>query len=398
MRLLSDLMGTLKNSFSIGKATLLSSALTVSREINLPDSSGTLLTDTDLSAYSKDLDSKSSTETTGAKSLRLFTMNVDPADNSTLQFDGAECKTVFNGNGGNKQVQAGGWVGCIKGNINFAANSAIDKAVVNTSFAALGSGAQIDKLLMYEAVVNSIDASANINAFCGYYFPNLTGVPNIGRIVNMFSFGCDHPDAHIKTASRYLKAMHRESSGILKELAPAHPGLMAGRYYGPALRDAGTARKAQALTAGVAHIVPIFIPHRCTINTIGIVLSTAAAGKNIKFALYFSRDKGAGCGYKIYESGNISLSATGNKEVTGLSIMLEAGVYFICVLSDAAASVQWSKSNALGDYFGCSGPTGVDMAAGYSTGYITLPADASSVTPTFSSTGGFVPDVYWKVS
>lgn len=345
-----------------------------------------------------DLSTRSVTGTSGQSSPFRRQINYDPSAPTTLQMDGFEVSTVFNDAGGNHPANPGGWLSAIKGVLGFRNNSVVDKAVANTGFMALEGNAQVDKLLGYEAIVNFMGAAANVNQCAMFYVPNMSVVPNIDRVANFYSFGCDYANAHMKNVGRYLKAMKTDTGSVLREVASApHPGLRSGRTYGPASNDPSVARIDNTALGGVLYAVPIFVPHRCTVNTLGVRLNTAVASQNLKLALYHSNNAGK-LGIRIHETANISMGTAGDKQVTGLSVVLEAGMHFLCVLTSADASLKWSSCKALSDMFGRSGSGGVDNLPVYGTGFVTLPADLSSADPTYIETSGFVPDVYWRAT
>lgn len=349
--------------------------------------------------YLKAVEEVDVAQTAGAYAPRTLRINVDPSAASTLQSDGWEVRTVYNSKGGNFPVNPGGWLNSMKANLEFSNNSKVDKAVANAAYAALAGNAQVDKLLGYEFILNFMGASANVNQLAAFYVPNLSVVANIGRVNTLYAFASDFVNGHFKSVGRYLKAMRTVDGSILREVASApHPGLRSGRTYGPAGNDPSAARIDNTTSGGVLYCVPIFVPHRCTVDTLGVRLSTAVALQNLKLALYHSNNAGK-LGIKIYETGNISMGTSGDKQRTGLSIVLEAGMHFLCVLTSADASLRWSNCKALADMFGRSGSEGTDNLPVYGTGYMaTLPADLSGADPTYIGTSGFVPDVYWRAT
>lgn len=345
-----------------------------------------------------DLSTRSVTGTSGQSSPFKRQINYNPSAATTMQMDGFEVSTEFNGAGSNHPVTPGGWLSAIKGALGFRNNSVVDKAVTNSSFMALEGNAQVDKMLGYEAVVNFMGASANVNQCAMFYVPSMVGVANTNRIASWYAFGSDDPRLHTKIVGRYLKAMKTDTGSVLREVASVpHPGLRAGRIYGVHGTNPASARVSEALAAGALYCLPIFIPHRCTLNTVGIRTNAAAAGQNIKLALYHATGAGT-AGLRIYESGNISLAAAGDKQVAGLSIVLEAGLHFLCVVASAGVVANWCATNSLIDLFGRTGSTGVDSLMGYTTGYGALPADLTAASPTYLSSSGFAPDVYWAAS
>lgn len=349
--------------------------------------------------YLKAVEEVDVAQTAGAYAPRSLRINVDPAAASTLQSDGWEVRTVYNSKGGNFPVNPGGWLTSMKANVEFSNNSNVDKSVANASFVALAGNAQVDKLLGYEFILNVMGASANVNQLAAFYVPNLSVVANIDRVSTFYAYACDYVNGHFKSVGRYLKAMRTADGSLLREVASApHPGLRTGRTYGPAGNDPSVARIDNTAAAGVLYCVPIFVPHRCTVNALGVRLNTAVASQNLKLALYHSNNAGK-LGIKIHETANISMGTSGDKQVTGLSIVLEAGMHFLCVLTSADASLKWSSCKALADMFGRSGSEGTDNFPVYGTGYLaTLPADASGASPSYIGTSGFVPDVYWRAT
>lgn len=191
------------------------------------------------------------------------------------------------------------------------------------------------------AVLQPSNLNGNITTFANLYMANLGTVPGTGSIVNRyFALNLD-PLGVTQTAGTIVAASGREV------VSPPHPGIGSGRFYfGVAPQQPLTT---EALIAGVAIVSPIFIPHRQTFGRLGFEITTAATGTNIQVAIY-AVSAGLASGAPKFFSANHSGGSVGAIEETGLSISLEGGLYWLCILSDGAATVR-----AFTDYAAAAG-------------------------------------------
>lgn len=238
-------------------------------------------------------------------------------------------------------------------------------------------GGAVTSALGFEAEIATIGASTTVGSYAGFYLPNLSGVPNIGNVSQLYSFASDHVNSASKNAGRTL-------NGRLAEIGPAyHPGLVTGRYYTAPYDTLA----AQNSAVNILYFVPIWIPHRCTITKLGLTVTTLGAG-SARFGLWDSVNGFAGglSGIprnRIIDAGTVSVATTGDKEVT-ISQSVDAGMYFISMVTDVVFGFNWHTIDPrlrLAQY-GASGAavsgSGLEGAAYMPFTYGALPATNST--------------------
>lgn len=141
-----------------------------------------------------------------------------------------------------------------------------------------------------------------------------------------------------------------------------------------------------------------FIETPLTLKAIGIrVSSTAVAGTNVQFGIYASLN-GSPTGNAIYTSGSVSINTgvAATVKVTGISLSLPPGLYFIFMnVSASSGLIRTGSINAgrlLGIDISISSPTGIN---GLSIVGVTFGAwpDLTGVAAAYSSTTN-VPAIY----
>lgn len=137
-----------------------------------------------------------------------------------------------------------------------------------------------------------------------------------------------------------------------------------------------------ALAAGFPFFVPFFVTERMTLEAAGVTVTGAAGGSTVAAAIYDDDDGGfPGTRLLDINSGAAwSGASTGFKSTTGLSLVLEAGLYWFASLSlSAAPTLMTTGGHILG-----TPSTGPPAAGGASNlrettgGVASLPADVSA--------------------
>lgn len=218
--------------------------------------------------------------------------------------------------------------------------------------------------------------SGTIGQHGGYYIPDCSGVSGITTRVGFVN---DDPAAPNISDSPSYGPIGQASK---QEIAPMpHPGYVAGRYYTPL--DHATPTPV-GLSANLMYLVPFAVAQRTTFTRIGIKCTTAQAATNARLGIYRAIDGVAS--NLVLDAGTVSLATTGDKELT-ISQQLEAGDYFLAVLSNATtAQITWSLVNiAMRAWrYGLVGSDTADgaadllMIAGFTYG--ALPATCPAVT------------------
>lgn len=174
-------------------------------------------------------------------------------------------------------------------------------------------------------------------------------------------------------------------------------GLKTTRVYGSMGRSTLMSPQAVAVSANTLYVVPIFVPRRTTIGTLGCRVATSLAANNLRLALFASNKAGLP-GVRLYQSANISTATAGNKQVTGIGVTVDPGVYFVGIVASGGVTIQWALSIALEEVFGRSTVDGMETLPVYSATLTTIPTDLSAVTPTYIDPSVYAPDIYWQIS
>lgn len=161
-------------------------------------------------------------------------------------------------------------------------------------------------------------------------------------------------------------------------------GYAAGRYYfaGP------TSTSTATLAANTLYCAPFFNLQKQTFTKLGVEIATAA-GTNGRLGIY-NWANGVPTSL-VLDAGAVSDASTGYKEITGLTITLNPGVYGMAFLPDAAVTVrvtggngvQWIAQLALG----ASGSNvASELNLSVAQAYGALPTNFPA-SPTFLTTG-----------
>ena len=183
---------------------------------------------------------------------------------------------------------------------------------------------------------------------------------------------------------------------LSKPAVSLHAGVRAGRTFGAHGRTLLVPVVNNNLTANVLYPVPIVVPRAINLDTLGIRVTTALSGRNLRLALYASTGQGLP-GARLYQSANISTATVGDKQVSGLNMALSPGMYFLCVICSGAAQVPWAANIGLDSVFGRPSSTATEILPVYSSTVTTIPADLTSVAPAaYINSSNAAPDVYWR--
>jgi hypothetical protein len=134
------------------------------------------------------------------------------------------------------------------------------------------------------------------------------------------------------------------------------PKFMAGRFYGPTelyLKGTSSAGSPRAAITNRLEITPIPLPWTATIAEMGLACTTLAAAGVMRFGLYSLSDLTGLPENVLYDSGDISVTATGEYSVLP-NLPITQGLYGLAFRSTQANNFT---SVAVGDspvYFGSS--------------------------------------------
>lgn len=138
---------------------------------------------------------------------------------------------------------------------------------------------------------------------------------------------------------------------------------VSGRYYGSPLL---TALTTLVLAANTLYGVSFYVPRRATYTSINIEVTTLAGGTSICLGVY-ADNNGVPAG-RLLDAGTVSSATTGGKTIT-ISQILEAGWYWLALVSDGTPSVRaGSQIGAMG-WLGFTSGTDVMNHIGWSAAF-----------------------------
>lgn len=118
-----------------------------------------------------------------------------------------------------------------------------------------------------------------------------------------------------------------------------HPGYVAGNWYFPNV--VGDCVNGAALTANRIYYSLMPIPKRVTLSDLGVRISTASAGGNLKLAIYANNASTTRpTGTPLAETASITTASAANvsADITGSNVTLEQGHYWFAVWQDNGTS------------------------------------------------------------
>ncbi len=287
-------------------------------------------------------------------------------------------RTQINHNSSNPMA-VGGWLTADQSVVNTSGTGTIDKVVSHMSQVNL-TGGNISSVLCYEAVISTLAASTLVGSFCGFYFPNLSGVLNITPNISTFAaFANQDSRAIIQNMGVYL------DSDLKQVVAPCHPGIVAGRYYMAPYRVIAAANT----VVGRWDASPVYVPARTTITKLGMGVSTANATTKARIGLYTSTS--GMIGTLKASTAELTLSATGELE-GAVNVTVDGGMYWLLVQTSAIASIFYhtpqdtgTRAAMYGQSSGLLSDTATLRTAYVNVGsYTTFPATAN-IVPTYAA-------------
>lgn len=320
-----------------------------------------------------------STETSGAHAQEDIVLDVTPAGNSTAVEVASRITT--NGEVANTN-SPGSSLGAMQTIVNVAGVGAVDKIVgILSHVNVIGTGRR-SSILGYEFGMPTLSADCDIGSVAGFYFPNMAGIPNIDNVEVMAAFANQHRKAIIQNMGVYV------DSTLRQVVAPPHIGMSANRYYTAPYRWRGYS----GTSAGVADLMPLYIPARTTVTEIGVGIESAVAGAKGRMAIY-TAERGA-VGVRVAQTAELDLSTAGWK--TGaLNVELDGGMYWCALLTDRAVSATSHSPQDTGtraSMYGQSDPMNSDgstqRSAAINLGAYGPFPEVAAIVPTFLTRDG----------
>lgn len=147
-------------------------------------------------------------------------------------------------------------------------------------------------------------------------------------------------------------------------------------------------QNAVTLAANRLYKSPILIARKRTITEVALVVTTGDAS-SVRMGIRNCNIATGEPTTLVADCGTVSVSSTGVKSITGLSISLDPGIYYLEMVSDGTASVRGLTASTCIGRLGVSLP-GTTSALGItglyrSFTYGSLPSDATGVTQTLNT-------------
>lgn len=159
-----------------------------------------------------------------------------------------------------------------------------------------------------------------------------------------------------------------------------HPGFASGQYYTAPLINTTTTF---VLSANTLYALPFYVPATTTFTKASVRVSTTDAGKLVEIGVYAN---GNGVPTTLeFDCGNVSTTASGQIELTGLSLILTAGWHWLVLASNSAVVSLFSTGSA-------------DAIMGTLLGFNTPNTVTTGITGTWTFSAGALPASFPAVS
>lgn len=322
------------------------------------------------------------TVTSGLNVGTTVDYNVSPTANTNGVYFANRIQTNYVNS---SNITTGGYAAGGEHVLNISGGGTNDKEVVTLHQLNHATGGNTSLAIGSEAEIASICATCTIGTYGGFYFPNLAGLANVGNITNFHAFVNEDARASYKNVGRYLS--YNSYSENKEVVPPAHPGIVAGRYYGA---SSIVGYGAQNASPNVHYFVPVHIPEAVTVTKLGFNVQAGTAG-NCREGLYTA--VGGFPNTLVWDTGSISTAAAGDKETT-VSLVIKAGPYFLSLLCDTTVSTAWSAVGGERMYdLGGSGPLNGTEIGFINTTYGALPAGIGGLNYALNANQ---PRLWWR--
>lgn len=91
------------------------------------------------------------------------------------------------------------------------------------------------------------------------------------------------------------------------------------------------------LTQNSLKYMPIYFDRACTITAIGLYIPTGTASATVRLGIYADSD-GQPTGSPLVDAGTVPATATGGQELTGLTLAVSSGLYWVCGVAQGASA------------------------------------------------------------
>lgn len=120
-----------------------------------------------------------------------------------------------------------------------------------------------------------------------------------------------------------------------------HPGLVSGRLYGPIFSGALVSATAIGNTI---YAYPFYIPQSCTLATLRIIVNLANTATLAEMGVY--SNTGGFPDQRLLDAGSVSVTGTGVKTISSLSLALTPGWYWFCCAFNGTCTVSMTPANS----------------------------------------------------
>jgi len=141
-----------------------------------------------------------------------------------------------------------------------------------------------------------------------------------------------------------------------------------GRYLSAPSPISQTSNGSLALNS--LRYMPVYFDRASTVTELGIYIPTGVGSSTVRLGLYADND-GQPTGSPLVDAGTIDSSTTGYKSITGLSVSVNPGRYWIAAVSQGVAATVVGVLGVA---------TGIAANAGYSGSDITSCVDSATVS------------------
>lgn len=277
----------------------------------------------------------------GAFAQESINLTVNPPANSTAVSIGQRITTQIDTD---KNLTTGASVGAFQTVVNAGGTGFIDKLVGHLSHINFAGTGRKESALCFEAGIPTVPANSNIGSVCGFYFPNLAGIPNINRIGTLAAFANQHRKGLIQNMGVYLDSLLRQV------VPPRHPGMVANRSYTSPYRWIGYS----GYQVGQIMMTMIYIPKRVVVSALGIGVNGAVAGAKLRLAMYSAID--GAVGQLMGQTAELDAATAGAKE-GATNFEVDGGMYFLGVMANMAIQISTHASQSSGDNASLYGQT-----------------------------------------
>jgi len=148
--------------------------------------------------------------------------------------------------------------------------------------------------------------------------------------------GATDPAVIDNSGSSFKNTLRDASLGVFAGSSLGPRRFFSGRWYGPANHNLGTLNA----VLNQEYAVPIYVPNTITVSALAIDLVTVLASSSVRLGVY-ANDTSRDCpGTLLLDAGTVNTAtSTGIQSITGLSLTLTPGLYWLAATAQGAGPV-----------------------------------------------------------